>query len=334
MGNRILSISVAAYNVSKYIRQCLDSFLDEELFDRVEVLVTDDGSSDETPDIVGEYEKKYPGTFRLISQKNAGPGSTVNSGIKNASGKYFRMVDGDDWVNTGDLKKLVLFLEKQDVDMICTHYCCVDHETGEKELRRLETVDYNRILNFKEICGNLSLEMHNVIFRTQILQDNKITLDNGFYTDVEYLLLPTPYIESIVFLDLTIYMYRVSLSTQSMNIHSLQKNVLGHRKVFERLIDEYKKYNNKYKMTASVRSYLVKRIVAMGGTQLSIYLSFSDAKKYKMETKEMMNELKQSCGEIYHSLKSLKTYKILEYSNYMLYPLISYLHRKKLGLIG
>ena len=69
---KVLSVSVAAYNVEKFIEQCLDSFIDPAILDRVEVLVTDDGSKDRTPEIVSAYEKKYPGTFRLISQKNAG----------------------------------------------------------------------------------------------------------------------------------------------------------------------------------------------------------------------------------------------------------------------
>ena len=119
---KVLSVSVAAYNVEKFIEQCLDSCMEFKAAvdsgvvitakrgGRVEhveadkiVIVTDDGSKDRTSEIVSAYEKKYPGTFRLISQKNAGPGSTVNSGIKHATGKYFRMVDGDDWVNTAQM---------------------------------------------------------------------------------------------------------------------------------------------------------------------------------------------------------------------------------------
>ena len=133
---KVLSISVAAYNVEKFIEQCLDSFIDPAILDRVEVLVTDDGSKDRTPEIVSTYEKKYPGTFRLISQKNAGPGSTVNSGIKHATGKYFRMVDGDDWVNTAQMGAFLDILEKTNADMVCADHCCVDHETGQKKKRK------------------------------------------------------------------------------------------------------------------------------------------------------------------------------------------------------
>ena len=131
---KILSVSVAAYNLESMIRQCLDSFLDKDVLDRVEVLVTDDGSTDHTREIVAEYETKYPGSFKLIAQKNAGPGSTVNSGIAHATGKYFRMVDGDDWVNTSEMPAFLDYLESHDIDMVCTSYCCVDHETGKKKL--------------------------------------------------------------------------------------------------------------------------------------------------------------------------------------------------------
>ena len=65
---KILSVSVAAYNLESMIRQCLDSFLDKDVLDRVEVLVTDDGSTDHTREIVAEYETKYPGSFKLIAQ--------------------------------------------------------------------------------------------------------------------------------------------------------------------------------------------------------------------------------------------------------------------------
>ncbi|MBP5288410.1 MAG: glycosyltransferase family 2 protein, partial [Clostridia bacterium] len=87
---KILSVSVAAYNMEKLIRQNLDSFVASRYRDEIEVLVIDDGSKDATPEIAREYEEKYPDTVRLIRQPNAGPGSTVNRGLENARGKYFR----------------------------------------------------------------------------------------------------------------------------------------------------------------------------------------------------------------------------------------------------
>lgn len=329
---KILSVSVAAYNLESMIRQCLDSFIRPEILEKVEVLVTDDGSKDQTREIVAEYEKKYPGSFKLIVQKNAGPGSTVNSGLAHATGKYFRMVDGDDWVNTNEMEAYLTYLEEHDTDMVCTSYCCVDHETGEKRLEMLKTYMMDREIQFEQVAKDLFLAMHNVTYKTSILKENGIRLDNGFYTDLEYLLFPTPYIHTVAFLSQTIYMYRVSLSIQSMNINSLQKNVQMHRNVLEHLLREYEAYHMSAHWNASIGSYYCKRIAATVGTQLSIYLSFKDTKTYKKITKAMVEELKREHDTVYREIMKLKTFQVLVYTGFSSYGLVSSMHRKKLGL--
>lgn len=329
---KILSVSVAAYNLESMIRQCLDSFIRPEILEKVEVLVTDDGSKDQTREIVAEYEKKYPGSFKLIAQKNAGPGSTVNSGLAHATGKYFRMVDGDDWVNTNEMEAYLTYLEEHDTDMVCTSYCCVDHETGEKRLEMLKTDIMDREIQFEQVANDLFLAMHNVTYKTSILKENSIRLDNGFYTDLEYLLFPTPYIHTVAFLSQTIYMYRVSLSTQSMNIKSLQKNVQMHRDVLEHLLREYEAYHMSAHWNASIGSYYCKRIAATVGTQLSIYLSFKDTKTYKKITKAMVEELKREHDTVYREIMKLKTFQVLVHTGFSSYGLVSSMHRKKLGL--
>lgn len=329
---KILSVSVAAYNLESMIRQCLDSFIRPEILEKVEVLVTDDGSKDQTREIVAAYEKKYPGSFKLIVQKNAGPGSTVNSGLAHATGKYFRMVDGDDWVNANEMEAYLTYLEEHDTDMVCTSYCCVDHETGEKRLEMLKTDMMDREIQFEQVAKDLFLAMHNVTYKTSILKENNIRLDNGFYTDLEYLLFPTPYIHTVVFLSQTIYMYRVSLSTQSMNIKSLQKNVQMHRNVLEHLLREYEAYHMSAYWNASIGSYYCKRIAATVGTQLSIYLSFKDTKTYKKITKAMVEELKREHDTVYREIMKLKTFQLLVHTGFSSYGLVSSMHRKKLGL--
>lgn len=328
---KILSVSVAAYNLESMIRQCLDSFIRPEILEKVEVLVTDDGSKDQTREIVAEYEKKYPGSFRLIVQKNAGPGSTVNSGLAHATGKYFRMVDGDDWVNTNEMEAYLTYLEEHDTDMVCTSYCCVDHETGKKRLEMLKTDIMDREIQFEQVANDLFLAMHNVTYKTSILKENSIRLDNGFYTDLEYLLFPTPYIHTVAFLSQTIYMYRVSLSTQSMNIKSLQKNVQMHRDVLEHLLREYEAYHMSAHWNASIGSYYCKRIAATVGTQLSIYLSFKDTKTYKKITKAMVEELKREHDTVYREIMKLKTFQVLVHTGFSSYGIVSSMHRKKLG---
>ena len=93
---KILSIAVPCYNSQEYMRKCIDSLL--EGGEDVEILVVDDGSSDETAQIADEYAEKYPTIVKAIHQENGGHGEAVNTGIRNASGIYFKVVDSDDWV--------------------------------------------------------------------------------------------------------------------------------------------------------------------------------------------------------------------------------------------
>lgn len=332
--DKILSISVAAYNVENFIKLNLDSFVNSDVRDYIEVLVTDDESKDKTTKIVSEYENKYPGVIKLIRQKNAGPGSTVNSGIKNASGKYFRMVDGDDWVDTENLKEYIEFLKNNEVDMIVTNYTTVDNETGEKKLYRIENKETNKVLDFEKECKDIDLQMHNVTFKTEILKDNNITLDNGFYTDVEYLLLPFEFIKTIAFLDLNIYMYRISLATQSVSLPSKQKNIEMHDLVLKRLVKYYQRLKEENKTGENIQSFILNRISDMAESQFYILLSFKPEKKYKIELKNFIKYIKNNCKEIYNTRYSkMKMIKGLEYSSFMLYNYISNVYRKRNNLM-
>ena len=104
---KILTISVAAYNVENYIRDTLESLVIPELLDDLEIFIIDDGGTDKTLAIAKEYELKYPNTFHAIHKSNGGYGTTVNWSIKNATGKYIKLVDGDDWIDANGLKALV-----------------------------------------------------------------------------------------------------------------------------------------------------------------------------------------------------------------------------------
>ena len=114
MGNKMLTVSVAAYNVASFLRETLESCVIPEVLDDLEVIVVNDGSTDETARIAEEYQKRYPLTFRLINKENGGYGTTVNRSIEEAKGKYFKLLDGDDRFNQKGLRQLVEFLRQTD----------------------------------------------------------------------------------------------------------------------------------------------------------------------------------------------------------------------------
>lgn len=327
--NKILSVSVASYNVEIFIKQNIESFLNTSVSSKIEVLIIDDGSKDNTAKIAEEYQNKYPETIRLIKQKNGGPGSTVNTGIRNASGKYFRMVDGDDWVNTSDLEFYINFLEKNDIDVVYTDYCLVDNDTLKEIPQNINFEKKNTILRYDDVCNRINASMHNVTYKTSILKDNNIVLDNCFYTDMEYLLYPVRYAKSIVVLDCLIYMYRVSLSTQSMNINSMVKNKMMHEKVLKNLLEDFS-YNLAHgNLSNEKENFIRDRLLTMAGAHLSIILAQNPDSATKCELKDFVKFLYKNDTKLYEQFINLKTMKLLTYSNYLLFNLVSRLHRRK-----
>lgn len=328
MKEKILSISVAAYNIEKYIEQNLQSFINENILDDIEVIITDDGSKDNTPNIVEKYVNQYPNSIKLIKQKNAGPGSTVNSGIKNATGKYFKMVDGDDWVYTSNLEKFIHILKNTNVDVVFNNYDIYnDNENKITECMKLP-IESGRTLNFDEICNEIKPKMHNVTIKTSILKENNIKLDNGFYTDVEYLLLPVPYINSIIYLDYSIYIYRMGQAEQSVSIPNMQKNINMHKIVCDRMINFY--MQNKKILSNKKLEYLEKQIATVLDAHLGTLLTYDVNKENKKKIIKFNKELKNNSYDLYKKYKKGKKVKILIYSNYLLYKKLSKKYIKKL----
>jgi glycosyltransferase involved in cell wall biosynthesis len=325
---KILSISVAAYNMERLIRQNLDSFVKSKYADEIEVLVINDGSKDSTPEIAHEYELKYPDTFKLINQENAGPGSTVNRGIDNACGKYFRMVDADDWVGEG-FDRYVEQLKSCDADMVISNYICVDDKTGKTEkhigceLPEGETVDFNGV------CRSLSLEMHAVTFKTEILKQNNIRLFNGFYTDIQYLLFPSPWIKTVMYADCDVYMYRVSLSGQSMSAASMQRNIGQHDDMLFSIVELYNRVKDSQ---PEIAEYILEKLVYISGTELGTLLSFEPSMENKNRLFDYIARLKAKCPEAYEQFSKYKTARVLRLFGGAMYPVVCRMHRKKIGL--
>lgn len=325
---KILTISVAAYNVEKYIKECLDSFVDKSFMNDIEVLVINDGSADNTALIADKYQEKYPDTFRVINKENGGHGSAVNCGISEAKGKYFKTVDGDDWVDRRAFKELVDFLKVTDVDVVSTDYWWVDDSTKKKTKKIQNTfkgIKYRKKYLFDDVCSDIYVNIHAMTIKTAILQNNNIALDSHcFYVDAEYVLFPVPYINTIAFLPKPVYMYRLGLSTQSMNILNMQKNCSHHEKVTGRII---RLYNNSVDLSAPKKAYLEKAIAKLLTSQIKIYLSYPASLNIKRKIVKIDRNFKKKYPQIYAKMSNKAIY-LLRKSNYRLYKIASAVLKK------
>ncbi|MCI6465948.1 MAG: glycosyltransferase [Faecalicatena sp.] len=335
---KTLSIVIPSYNVEKYLEQTLQSFIEESILDAIEVLIVDDGSKDSTAEIGKRYEKAYPGTFRVISKENGGHGSTINRGIEECTGRYFKVVDGDDWVNTADFKILIEKLKSCEADYVVTNYYEVNDQTGERTKR-----EYRELLNgngeghwdFKEIAGKVQPSMHSLIFKSSILKENHIRLDEHcFYVDVEYILYPLPFVKTVAYFDLFIYMYRLAQATQSVSRQGFQKHIQNHIDVIQHLTEFYGRYEKDAQAEPEKLSFISKRIAQMIGDQVTIFMSYpveDDAIKAKFM--EFDKKIKDTNRVIYEkSGEESGTLKLLRRLNFVGYRKIMAMGKKRNGM--
>ena len=181
---KILTIAVPVYNTEKYISRCLDSMLIDEVLDDIEIITINDGSKDNSINILREYEKKYPNTVVVIDKENGGHGSGVNAGLKNATGKYYRVIDSDDWVNSKDFVTFVKNLKKDDADLVITNYSKEHVYNGASEFLEYKDLEDGKEYDFDtmdlEILHGEYFVMATATYKTETLRNLKQSYDNLF----------------------------------------------------------------------------------------------------------------------------------------------------------
>ena len=222
---KLLSITVPCYNSQDYMRNCVESLLVGG--EDVEILIVDDGSVDATPQIADAYEAQYPTIVKAIHKQNGGHGSAVNTGIENATGVFFKVVDSDDWVKESSYREILDTLrnfvsEGQQVDMLLSNF--VYEKQGEKHkkvvqfrhaLPKNEIFTWNQVHHFSKTQYIL---MHSIIYRTKLLRDCGLKLpEHTFYVDNIFAFYPLPYVKKMYYIDTNFYRYFIGRDDQSVN---------------------------------------------------------------------------------------------------------------------
>lgn len=239
---KIVTFIVPAYNSETYLRKCLESFCHPAVMDEIEVLLVDDGSTDRTSKIGNSYVQKYPKTFRLIYKENGGHGSALNTGIRDALGKYIKIVDSDDWVETKNLPAYVSILHTVSTDVVVTPYKTQDIGTG--ECRRWDILGENLYGwgNIEKIVHNWNavkdiFTLHGITYRTAFYRrwGHDLT-EHVFYEDQEYATIPCCFAESLLISDLSLYIYRVGDEHQSISETNQLKRLGDLNTVYESMV--------------------------------------------------------------------------------------------------
>lgn len=325
---KILTISIAAYNMEKYLRETLESLIIENT-ELLEVLIIDDGSKDKTFEIAKEYEKKYPNTFKAMHKENGGYGSTVNMSIKYATGKYFKLLDGDDLYETANLNQICNELKNIDVDVVYTP------NVKYLQKKKVKVVDHRPIEDKKE---KFSIEevidaayknyigMHFIMYKTKILKENNILLEeNCFYTDTEYAIYPLLYAKTIKIFDIPLYIYRLEREGQSVSKEGRLKHYQERIKISYKIATKANELDN---ISNNLKCYLEKYIARALGMCIYEFLIFLKPTKENFNIiKNYYNKIKEINEKVYRMMVNTKqTTKILERASYFKYRCYYYLY--------
>ena len=315
---KVLTISIAGYNVEKYISKALDSLLINDI-DKLEILVEDDGGTDNTAKIVKDYEKKYPNSIKLIHKENGGYGSTINKSLDLATGKYFKQLDGDDWYDKNNLEDLIKILEKSDADIICTPLVRVWEGKNKQIVEDCFEKTKEGYYSLEEIITDRTnnILMHNLLYKTDLLRKSKLKLiEKCFYTDSQYAIIPLKFAKTIYVLHDPIYMYRLGLGEQSVSLSGRVKHYDDHLRVSMELLKYYSK-NNKNNIEEYINFFITLHINASLNNFIIMLPNKRDSLKLFMEFEHKINKKN---NQIYNNLGHLsKTIFLIRNSNYNYY---------------
>lgn len=240
----LLSIAIPSYNAEAYLHYAVASLVVGG--DQVEILIINDGSSDHTQEIAEELAVKYT-NVRVIHQENKGHGGAVNTGIREAKGRYFKVVDSDDWVDTRAYLKILETLTRleekgQSVDAFISNFVYEkEGQSRKKSMTYQNVLPEHRIFTWDDV-GAFSkgqyMMMHSLIYRTDLLREVDLVLpEHTFYVDNIFVFTPLQAVETMYYLPVDFYRYFIGRNDQSVNESVMIKRIDQQLKVNRILVD-------------------------------------------------------------------------------------------------
>ncbi len=317
---KLITFTVPCYNSEEYMRHCIDSILVGG--DEVEIIIVDDGSTkDRTGEIADEYQEKYPNICRAIHQENGGHGAGVNNGIKNARGKYFKVVDSDDWVDKSAYLKILDKLREfektnTNIDLLIANYV---YEKPSKNEQRV--IDFSKGLPQNKVFGweemgkfgpNEFFVMHTLIYRTQILWDSKVKLPlHTFYVDSIFATMPLPYVKDIYYMKENFYRYFVGRDDQSINERVMLERIDQYMYVAQLICEEFK-HKEIVEISPKLAEYIF-RLIRILSLISTVFLNMSYDKEHEQKRKKYWEMVKRTQPELYRRIRYYYGCRLVNY---------------------
>lgn len=304
---KLLTIAIPCYNSESYMEKCIESLLPGG--SRVEILLVNDGSKDRTAEIADSYAARYPGIVRAIHQENKGHGGAVNTGIANADGFYFKVVDSDDWVDRDAYLTILDTLENlaregQGVDMMISNFIYdkvgASHKKVMNYRHMLPTGQIFHWEDARHLWKGHYILMHSVIYRTRMLRNCGLKLpEHTFYVDNQFVYQPIPWVKNMYYLDVDFYHYFIGRDDQSVNEKNMIARIDQQLAVNYLMIRDY----DLYRVPGRNRRHYMYNYLEIMMTISSIFLIRTDSPEADEKKKALWAYLKKQNPRLYRRMR-------------------------------
>ena len=319
-----ISIIIRVYNVEEYLKQCLDSIINQS-FQDIEIICIDDGSTDNSLKILQEYATN-DSRFIIHTQENQGQGIARNNAIKIAKGEYIAFIDPDDWIEPNALTTLYNYAKEQDVQILQFDYKEYNQSAKKFKNRSLQ-YDVKKIYNYdlnktphyhwqnlkKNYLHNFGLQAWKYFYNTKFIKENHLEFASGTMGEDHLFTIGARLLANKVhYLNEALYVYRTRTKS------SVNKKSKKSFYVFEN-IQRLKVFIKEHELWEQLKS------------EFDTYKIYALGWAYKTTPKSMLQEYETRCNEILNKRQYKKMLQIANDSPKLIEKIFSIKNKKLLG---
>lgn len=282
----LISVIIPIYNVEKYLERCIVSLVKQEYFNDIEVILVNDGSTDNSWKICDKYEEKYE-NLKVINKRNGGLSDARNTGLKYATGQYIFFLDSDDMVLDSFIKDMENIITRYEPDMICFKYTFEKENNifkpyGNKKITQQtvnETIDdLLKVKMGNQICFN--------VYKKKLFEDVVFPL-NRAYEDIATLYKLILKSKRIVKTQYSYYVYNIT-NVSSITQNSTLKNINDmYLSVNEQISDLEYYFNNNGISKRYLRYYKLDKYIY-------IYIKLKREVKKSHQSEQLLKEVEEN----------------------------------------
>lgn len=306
---KTITFAVPCFNSAAYMDHCVETLL--ACGEDIEILLVDDGSTkDNTAEIADGWAERYPDIVRAIHQPNKGHGGAVNTGLANATGFYFKVVDSDDWLDAAAMFPLMEYMRSQvdapvPCDMVVANYVYEKVDEGVQKV-----MGYGNVLpegyefgwhDVGSFLPSQYLLMHSVYYRTDMLRKMGLTLpEHTFYVDNIFVYEPLVYVRTIRYFNVDAYRYFIGREDQSVNEKVMMGRMDQQLRVTRQMIDNV---DPQAVRERHLRHYL-RNYLSMMMCICSVFLRMRGGEQDEEDLKGVWAYLKEQNPSLYRRVRS------------------------------